>query len=272
MQNRKTAIVTGAGTGVGRAVATTLLGKGWNTVFCGRRQAVLDEVVAAAGQTEARALAVSCDVTREDQVDALFRTAVDTFGRVDLLFNNAGIELQDLDADRRDPGLGVERHPRREPDRFLPRAPAAPLRRHAAGSRRWAAASSTTAPISALRAAAGLGALHCHQARHHRPHQDAGARWPALRHRLRPDRHRQRADRDGAGDDVGVPQANGTIAAEAVMDVQRVADAVSAHGEPAARRQCAVHDRDGDQDAVRRAGIACRELSSHRPTCGPQII
>lgn len=87
----KVAIVTGAGTGIGRAVATALLRNGWNTVFCGRRKPVLDEAVAASGETGAKALAVSCDIGKADQVEALFSATVAAFGRVDLLFNNAGV-------------------------------------------------------------------------------------------------------------------------------------------------------------------------------------
>jgi NAD(P)-dependent dehydrogenase (short-subunit alcohol dehydrogenase family) len=90
MASNKTAIVTGAGTGIGKATAIALMKAGWNTVFAGRRQAVLDEAAAAAGKTEAKALAFAADVTREDNVDRLFDAAVKEFGRVDLLFNNAG--------------------------------------------------------------------------------------------------------------------------------------------------------------------------------------
>ncbi|MDW6024477.1 SDR family oxidoreductase [Mesorhizobium sp. BAC0120] len=86
----KTAIVTGAGSGIGKATATALLKAGWNTVFAGRRQAPLDEAVQAAGSTDAKALAFAADVTKADEVDRLFDRAVKEFGRVDLLFNNAG--------------------------------------------------------------------------------------------------------------------------------------------------------------------------------------
>ena len=90
MAAARTAIVTGAGSGIGKATAIALLKAGWNTVFAGRRQALLDEAVAAAGSTEAKALALSADVTKPDEVDRLFDAAVKEFGRVDLLFNNAG--------------------------------------------------------------------------------------------------------------------------------------------------------------------------------------
>jgi NAD(P)-dependent dehydrogenase (short-subunit alcohol dehydrogenase family) len=91
MAHAKTAIVTGAGTGIGKAVATALLQAGWNTVFVGRRKSILDAAIAQAGPTEARALAISCDISRADEVDALFGAVSDAFGRVDLLFNNAGM-------------------------------------------------------------------------------------------------------------------------------------------------------------------------------------
>ena len=86
----KTAIVTGAGSGIGKATATALLKAGWHTVFAGRRQALLDEAVQAAGHAEAKALALAADVTKPDEVDRLFDGMVKEFGRVDLLFNNAG--------------------------------------------------------------------------------------------------------------------------------------------------------------------------------------
>jgi len=90
MSIRGTAIVTGAGTGIGKAVATALLKQGWNTVFVGRRKDKLDEAIAEAGTSEAKPLAVACDVTKPDEVDGLFAQVVAGFGRVDLLFNNAG--------------------------------------------------------------------------------------------------------------------------------------------------------------------------------------
>ena len=99
MTSGKTAIVTGAGTGIGKAVATRLLEAGWNTVFCGRRGAVLEAAVSEAGTTEARALAVSCDITKPDEVEALFGTTVEAFGRVDLLFNNAGMACKSAPID-----------------------------------------------------------------------------------------------------------------------------------------------------------------------------
>jgi NAD(P)-dependent dehydrogenase (short-subunit alcohol dehydrogenase family) len=84
------AIVTGGGTGIGRAAALALLGGGWKVAVAGRRAEPLKELVA---QAPDRAIAVPTDVTDAASVEALFAETVKTFGRVDLLFNNAGMGL-----------------------------------------------------------------------------------------------------------------------------------------------------------------------------------
>ena len=96
----RVAIVTGAGSGIGKAVAQALLHDGWHVVLAGRRAEPLQAVAQASG-ADARALAVPTDVTDPAAVTALFDRAVAAFGRVDLLFNNAGISgppklLEDL--------------------------------------------------------------------------------------------------------------------------------------------------------------------------------
>jgi len=96
----KTAIVTGAGSGVGKAAALALLEAGWQVVLAGRRSEPLAAVAAASG-AGTRALAVPADVSDPDSVQALFASALQAFGRVDLLFNNAGVNapgvpLEDL--------------------------------------------------------------------------------------------------------------------------------------------------------------------------------
>jgi NAD(P)-dependent dehydrogenase (short-subunit alcohol dehydrogenase family) len=87
----KTAIVTGASQGIGKACAIGLLQAGWNTVFVSRNEAALLAAISTAGEVKAKALALVCDISRAEQVDALFANVVATFGHVDLLFNNAGI-------------------------------------------------------------------------------------------------------------------------------------------------------------------------------------
>lgn len=89
MTDSKVAIVTGAGTGIGKSTASALVDAGWTVVFTGRRLAVLEEAVAATGGG-VRSVAIACDVTDEADVDGLFDETVERFSRVDLLFNNAG--------------------------------------------------------------------------------------------------------------------------------------------------------------------------------------
>ncbi|WOP16450.1 SDR family oxidoreductase [Ottowia sp. SB7-C50] len=86
----RTAIVTGAGTGIGRAAALALLADGWQVALAGRRAEPLQQVAAESG-AGARALAVPTDVADPAAVQALFDRVVASFGRVDLLFNNAGL-------------------------------------------------------------------------------------------------------------------------------------------------------------------------------------
>lgn len=93
MKNAKTAVVTGGGTGVGKAVALALAGADYQVVVAGRRQAPLDETCAEAqakyGAGE-RMLGIATDVSDPAAVEQLFARTVQRFGRVDLLFNNAG--------------------------------------------------------------------------------------------------------------------------------------------------------------------------------------
>jgi NAD(P)-dependent dehydrogenase (short-subunit alcohol dehydrogenase family) len=88
----KVAIVTGGGTGVGKAAALALLADGWRVAVAGRRAEPLNAVVAEASAA-GRALAVPTDVTDPASVEALFAQTVQAWGRVDMLFNNAGMGL-----------------------------------------------------------------------------------------------------------------------------------------------------------------------------------
>ena len=87
----KVAIVTGASNGIGRGIAEVFASEGAKTVLVARRADVLDDVAAGIRAKGGEALPVPTDVTQEDQVTALFEKAVKTYGRVDLLVNNAGV-------------------------------------------------------------------------------------------------------------------------------------------------------------------------------------
>jgi NAD(P)-dependent dehydrogenase (short-subunit alcohol dehydrogenase family) len=89
--NEKVAVVTGAGTGIGKAVALALLREGYGVALAGRRREPLEQAVKDAGGAGARALAVPTDVGNPDSVRSLFARTREKFGRLDLLFNNAGM-------------------------------------------------------------------------------------------------------------------------------------------------------------------------------------
>jgi NAD(P)-dependent dehydrogenase (short-subunit alcohol dehydrogenase family) len=98
--HNKTAIVTGAGSGIGKSVALTLLKDGYSVALAGRRKDALEQTVKESG-AGARALAVPTDVSDPQSVKALFAKTKQVFGRLDLLFNNAGVNapgipLEDL--------------------------------------------------------------------------------------------------------------------------------------------------------------------------------
>ena len=90
-ETRGIALVTGGGTGIGRAAAIALAGAGFTVVVTGRRPEPLEEAVASITASGGKARAIVCDVSQPDQVDALFAQVKSEFGRLDFLFNNAGM-------------------------------------------------------------------------------------------------------------------------------------------------------------------------------------
>jgi NAD(P)-dependent dehydrogenase (short-subunit alcohol dehydrogenase family) len=99
--HRKVALVTGAGSGIGRSTALALSKDGYAVVLAGRRRDALEQTAALAGSDSGQALVVAADVTDPASVQAMFEATRGTFGRLDLLFNNAGtgapaIPLEDL--------------------------------------------------------------------------------------------------------------------------------------------------------------------------------
>ncbi len=222
-ESKGTAVVTGAGSGIGKAVATALMRQGWNTVFVGRRLALIEDALAEAGSKGGAGLAVPADVTDPGSVDRLFEQTIETFGRVDLLFNNAGtgapaapideipVEAWQAVVDvnltgaflcaRRAFGLMRRQSPmggriinNGSISAYAPRPGSVPY-------------TATKHAITGLTKTLALDGrpfdIACGQIDIGNALTDMAARMPG-----------------------GVPQANGTVAPEPVMDVARVADAV----------------------------------------------
>src|SRR5207237_3382769 len=101
MRAGRFALVTGAGSGIGRAVSVALQNSGWSVVLAGRRVHELEKTAAQAKDSDGRMIVVPTDVSRPDAVRALFSRTKEIFGRLDLLFNNAGsgapaVPMEDL--------------------------------------------------------------------------------------------------------------------------------------------------------------------------------
>jgi NAD(P)-dependent dehydrogenase (short-subunit alcohol dehydrogenase family) len=102
---KKIALVTGAGTGVGRAATLALMREGYAVVLAGRRKDKLEEVAREGAQTPGEALTTPADVADPASIEALFAKIKETYGRLDLLFNNAGIgtpatSIEDMPLDK----------------------------------------------------------------------------------------------------------------------------------------------------------------------------
>jgi NAD(P)-dependent dehydrogenase (short-subunit alcohol dehydrogenase family) len=89
----KIALVTGASSGIGRACALALAQAGWTVAMVGRRAQALEETIAAAGEHSVRCHAHTADLSNDVEVENLFQLIAQRYGRLDLLFNNAGISL-----------------------------------------------------------------------------------------------------------------------------------------------------------------------------------
>jgi NAD(P)-dependent dehydrogenase (short-subunit alcohol dehydrogenase family) len=108
----KVALVTGAGSGIGRAATLALHADGYSVVLTGRRRETLEQTVAMAGSLTGRLLVLPADVSQPDQVHALFARTRESFARLDVLFNNAGmnapgIPLEDLTYEQWNKVVGV---------------------------------------------------------------------------------------------------------------------------------------------------------------------
>jgi NAD(P)-dependent dehydrogenase (short-subunit alcohol dehydrogenase family) len=219
----KIAIVTGAGSGIGKQTGLALAAAGWSVVLAGRREAPLREVADAIEAAGGSALAVSTDVADPASVKALFASAKERFGRLDLLFNNAGvsapgINLEDLSFEQWKNVLDINLT-----GPFLCAQEAIKLMKDQTprggriinnGSISAHAPRPNSAPYTATKhAITGLTksiALDCRKYDIACGQIDIGNAATEMAARMA----------------TGVPQANGTMAIEPLMDVQHVAQAV----------------------------------------------
>ncbi len=219
----KIAIVTGSGSGIGKSVALTFLKDGYSVVLAGRRADALQQTIKSAGDAGAQALAVPTDISRPESVRALFAATKQKFGRLDVLFNNAGqnapgIPLEELSFEQWKSVIDVNLT-----GAFLCTQEAFKLMKDQSprggriinnGSISAHAPRPNSSPYTASKhAITGLTKstsldgrkydIACGQI-------DIGNALTEMAERMA----------------KGVPQANGTIAVEPLMDVQHVADAV----------------------------------------------
>jgi NADP-dependent 3-hydroxy acid dehydrogenase YdfG len=218
----KVAVVTGAGSGIGKASALALLNAGYSVALAGRRAELLNQAVSESG-AGARALAVPTDVSKPADVTALFAKTKEKFGSVDVLFNNAGtnapgILFEDLTYEKWQSVVDVNLT-----GMFLCAQAAFRIMKEQTprGGRII-----NNGSISAHAPRPDSAPVHVHQACGDRTHQMHFARRPQVRHRVRPGRRRQCNDRTRRPHVEGVKQANGEVAVEAMMDVKEVANAV----------------------------------------------
>ncbi len=263
MAAKKVAVVTGAGTGVGRAVTLALMKEGYAVVLAGRRKDMLEAVAKEGAQTPGEALCVQTDVADPASIKALFAKVKETYGRLDLLFNNAGIgapamPIEDIPFDKWQAVVATNltgvflctqeavrimkaQNPRGgrivnngSISAHTPRPGAAPYSatKHAvSGLTKQTALDCRGYDICCGQIDIGNAATPAH-----RPHGAGRRRAAARRHQKDRSAHGRRRRRPRRG----------------------------LHGKPAARHQRAVHDGDGQSDAVRRAGVK-RFSKSTRP-------
>ena len=184
---QKIAIITGAGTGIGKAVALALMREGYAAVLAGRRKDKLEETAAEASSLGAKALVVPTDVSSVQSIKNLFAKAKDTFGRLDLLFNNAGtgapaVPLEDLPYETWQKVVDTNLT-----GMFLCTQEAIKIMKSQdpRGSYHQQRFDFGT------RAPTALGRLYRDQTRRDRAYQVDLARWPQLQHHLRSDRYRE---------------------------------------------------------------------------------
>ncbi len=254
-QVRKVAIVTGAGSGIGRAVALGMLREGYHVALAGRREEPLAEAVAHAAAGSA--IAVPTDIRDSASVAALFARTRETFGRVDVLFNNAGVV-----------------------------APGVPLENLTIDQ--WRAVVDTNLTGAFLCTQQAFAVMKAQQPRGGRiinngsisaavPRPNS-APYTATKHAIagltkstsldgrKYDIACGQIDIGNAATDMtasataGLPQANGDDRSRTASRHRPCRSRGALHGEPSPRGERAVHDRDGHEDAVHRPRVSKKHL------------
>ena len=248
------ALVTGAGSGIGRASAVALAGAGFTVVLAGRR---LEPLEAAAAEAGSGAVAVTCDVRDPESVASLFAMIDERFGRLDLLFNNAGIgappvPLEDLTFEQWAAVLETN-----VTGTFLCTQEAFRLmkRQSPRGGRiinNGSISASVPRPLSAPYTAAkhAVTGLTRSTSLDGRAYDIACGQI---------DIGNAATELTAPMQTTGVLQADGTVEREPTIDAADVARAVVYMATLAARRERAVHDGDGDEDAVHRPRLTYSE-------------
>ena len=250
--NDKAALVTGAGSGIGQRTSLALLREGYSVALAGRREEALQSTVDLAGPDAERALPVPSDVTDPDAVRALFAKARDEFGRLDLLFNNAGmgapgVPLEDLTFEQWTAVVDVNLTGvflcTQEAFRIMKDQDPRGGRIINNGSVSAHVPRPDSAPYTATKhAVQGLTRATSLDGR-------------KLRHSLRADRHRQRRHGHDPADGRRGSAAGRVDDGGAAHGRRRRGAGGCLHGQPAAGGQRAVHHRDGDEDAVYRPRV-----------------
>ncbi len=251
MASSKVALVTGAGSGVGRSVAVALSGEGYAVVLAGRRMDAL-EATAKLLKPGAQSLCVGTNVGDPASVKALFAKTMETFGRLDLLFNNAGtgapaIPMEDLSFEQWktvvDINLTGSFLCTQEAIRIMKAQTPRGGRIINNGSISAHAPRPNSAPYTSTKhAITGLTKSTALDGRKYDiacGQIDIGNALTDMAARMKD----------------GVPQADGSVKPEPLMGVDNVGRTVALYGQPAARRQRPVRHGDGNQDALRGTGL-----------------
>ena len=243
----KVAVITGGGTGIGREAALQLQADGWDVVVTGRRKDELEKAVAMGKPGGGKMLAVAADVTKEADVKRLFAETVKAFGRVDFLFNNAGmgapaVPMEELSLAQWQAVVDVNLTAS-----FLCAQEAI---RHFKTQQPRGGRIVNNGSISAHAPRPQLNCLHRHQTCHHRPHQMHRARRPQAQYRLWSARRRQRRHQHGRPHEGGRSASQWADRARAGHGPRALRIGHPLYGVAATRRERAHHDDQGNGNAV----------------------